>query len=88
MRYHRPSAGSGFRGGVGMGIKLGKEGFGCCQSQSKGQRLIPIVAGTKIARPEEAGHGDLRNLFAIAKDPKLCPAAHYLGPTQQADFAA
>ena len=72
---------------IGVGIELGEKFLHTRNSQSKTQRLIPVIAGIEIPRSEELRHCYLWYLFPVTENPKLCFARQYLLPPQQAGLS-
>ena len=71
-----------------MRIQLGKKGVqgGHPRGQHKG--LISVIAGPDIPRLEGFGHGQLRKLFAIPKNPKFGLPREDFFAAQKAGVAA
>jgi hypothetical protein len=88
MGHHLPAPGAGLSLGMGIGIELGKELSYGKQTQSHHEGLVPIIAGAKISRSEDPGHGHLGRLLAVPEDPEFCFTGEDLPATQEAGLAA
>jgi hypothetical protein len=88
MSVHLPSGGGGIGRHVGVGVKLREIFLDGHDAGSKGEGLVPVIAGAKVALAKGFGHGDLGQLFAVAEDAEFGFAAQHLAPANQARLAA
>ncbi len=88
MGVHHPPGGSRIGGGVGMSVKLGEKLLQGGHPSGQGQGLVAVIARAPIAGLESVGHGDLRQLLAVAEDAELGLAAHHFTAADQAGLAA
>lgn len=67
-----------------MPVKLRKKLLETEKSQSKHERLVAVIAGTKIPFAEGMRQGYLRDFFAVSENAEFGLSGEYLLPSQYA----
>src|SRR5712664_2418445 len=84
MVPHLTAAGGRLRLEARVAVELSEKVANVGHPRRPHERLVPVVAGTPVAGAESLGHGELGDLFAIAKDPECGVATYDLSPTDDA----
>ena len=87
MAVHVAPAGVGFKGRVGMRVKLREELLKREQVQGEHPGLVAVIARAPVAFLKSMGDGELGQFLAVAEDAELGFAGQHLAPADDGRLA-